>query len=98
MVAMTLIAPPLRLFDFNDLGKLPPRPLLLLAGTRDPYCPIEEFRALARHLPWAGISVIDEADHFFFGKLFPLGTAVAAWALALAQADTRDTGGHGGAR
>ena len=38
---------------------------------------------LARHLPGAVVRVIDGANHFFFGKLYPLGEAVEAWARQL---------------
>ena len=30
-------------------------------------------------MPAATVTVIEGADHFFFGKLFPLGAAVETW-------------------
>jgi alpha/beta superfamily hydrolase len=76
---LALIAPPLTMFDF---GFLEDRhvPTLLVAGTRDQYCPPDDFRDFTAKRPWATAAAIDGADHFFFGKLFPLGEAVAAWA------------------
>jgi len=77
---LALIAPPLGLYDFGGLAGLEPRPLLLATGSRDPYCPLDAFQALVARLPWASARVIEGADHFFFGRLHPLGEAVRAFA------------------
>jgi uncharacterized protein len=78
LAALGLIAPPLAMFDWSalDAGD---RDLLLVSGTRDPYCPQPELAALAERLRGAELVTIDGADHFFFGKLFPLGEAVRRW-------------------
>src|SRR5436309_524389 len=55
-------------------------PTLMVAGTADTYCPADEFRKLEARFPWIETVSIEGADHFFFGKLFPLGQAVAEWA------------------
>ena len=52
--------------------------LLVAAGTRDPYCPLADLDRLAARLPDGAIARIEGADHFFFGKLFPLGGGGAA--------------------
>ena len=72
-----LIAPPLGMFDFDRLGTDGGR-LLVVAGTRDPYCPVEALHRLAQSAG-AEERVIEGADHFFFGKLYPLGEAIGAW-------------------
>jgi alpha/beta superfamily hydrolase len=72
-----LIAPPLGMFDFASLGQDGGR-LLLVAGTRDTYCPVEALHRLAQ-ATGAEEHVIEGADHFFFGKLYPLGEAIGAW-------------------
>jgi alpha/beta superfamily hydrolase len=72
-----LIAPPLGMFDFERLGKDGGR-LLLVAGTRDSYCPVDALHRLAQ-TTGAEERIIEGADHFFFGKLYPLGEAIAAW-------------------
>jgi alpha/beta superfamily hydrolase len=77
VAALGLIAPPLAMLDWSFARPIPH--LLLVAGSRDSYCPLEAFRALAARLPGAETVAVDGADHFFFGKLFPLGTAVEAW-------------------
>lgn len=41
------------------------RPVLLLAGDADPFCPASELRALARWLPKATVTVLKGTDHFF---------------------------------
>jgi uncharacterized protein len=72
-----LIAPPLGMYDFDFLQTSPGR-LLLVAGTADSYCPVEALHRLAA-ITSAEEQVIEAADHFFFGKLYPLGEAIGAW-------------------
>ena len=79
-----LIAPPLGMFDFDRLGTDGGR-LLVVAGTRDPYCPVEALHRLAE-AAGADERVIEGADHFFFGKLYPLGEAIGAWLAGAAPA------------
>jgi alpha/beta superfamily hydrolase len=77
-----LIAPPLAMYDFGfleDTGV----PTLMVAGTRDQYCPPEELARFTAARPWITAAPIEGADHFFFGKLFPLGEAVTEWARCL---------------
>ena len=76
--ALCLIAPPLAMLDFGFAR--PVAHTLLVAGSRDTYCSAEALRALAARLPGAETVVVDGAEHFFFGKLFPLGAALEAWA------------------
>ena len=82
VAGMALIAPPLAMSDF---GFLPDRkiPTLAVVGTRDQYCPLDEFTRFTAARPWITPSTIEGADHYFFGKLFPLGEAVTAWARTL---------------
>jgi alpha/beta superfamily hydrolase len=83
--ALGLIAPPLAMlpFDVETPGHLD---VMLVAGTRDQYCPLAEFDRLAARLPPGRAATIDGADHFFFGKLYPLGEAVRGWLLGWAGA------------
>jgi alpha/beta superfamily hydrolase len=74
---LALIAPPLGMYDFDFLQTSPGR-LLLVAGTADSYCPVEALHRLAA-ITSAEEQVIEAADHFFFGKLYPLGEAIGAW-------------------
>ena len=73
---LALVAPPLGMYSFDGLraGRL----LLLAAGSRDPYCPVRDLVKLAERMGTEP-RIIEGADHFFFGKLFPLGTAVEGW-------------------
>ena len=82
IAGMALIAPPLAMSDFGFLEdrKIP---TLAVAGTRDQYCPPDEFARFTAARPWIKTAAIEGADHFFFGKLFPLGEAVAEWAQQL---------------
>jgi alpha/beta superfamily hydrolase len=75
--ALALIAPPLDMFDFAALAPRAGR-TLLVAGTHDTYCPVGALERLAETTR-AEARVIEGADHFFFGKLYPLGEALAAW-------------------
>ena len=81
-----LIAPPLGMYDFDflrgDSTPASPGRLLLVAGTADSYCPVEALHRLAA-LTAAQERVIEGADHFFFGKLYPLGEAIGAWLAEL---------------
>jgi alpha/beta superfamily hydrolase len=79
-----LIAPPLGMFDFDFLQTNPGR-LLLVAGTADSYCPVEALHRLAA-ITSAEERIIEGADHFFFGKLYPLGEAIGAWLAGLPPA------------
>ena len=80
---LVLIAPPLAMYDFGCLEGRQHLPTLMVAGTADPYCPPADFARLTARFPWVATAAIDGADHFFFGKLYPLGQAVAEWARHL---------------
>ncbi|SRR6266571_5425529 len=84
---LALLAPPLALKGLD--GFAPPTaldgPLLLMAGTDDEYCPRERLEALGASLPGSEVRLIEGANHFFFGRLFPLGEAVGAWAARVAR-------------
>jgi len=82
--AMALVAPPLGMYDFGFLGRST-GPVLLTAGTRDGYCPVETLHRLAE-ATGAEERVIEGADHFFFGKLYPLGEAIGAWLAGIRPA------------
>jgi alpha/beta superfamily hydrolase len=53
--------------------------VLLAAGSRDPYCSVDDLERLAKRLARPAVEVIEGADHFFFGKLYPLGEAIRGW-------------------
>jgi alpha/beta superfamily hydrolase len=76
-VALALIAPPLAMYDLDFLRAKPGR-ILLVAGTADAYCPVEALDRLAA-LTAADERLVEGANHFFFGKLYPLGEAIGAW-------------------
>jgi alpha/beta superfamily hydrolase len=76
--ALALIAPPLRMSDFDFLDGYPGK-VLLVAGTRDEHCPTGDLERLAKRLTAAATRRIEGADHFFFGKLYPLGEAIREW-------------------
>ena len=82
VVGLALIAPPLAMYDFSCLEGAQ-IPTLMVAGTIDSYCPTAELARLAERFPWATAVSIQGADHFFFGKLFPLGQAIEDWARRL---------------
>jgi alpha/beta superfamily hydrolase len=49
-----------------------------VSGSRDQYCPAEALERLGLRLG-TGVEIIEGAEHFFFGKLFPLGEVVERW-------------------
>ena len=77
VLALALLAPPLGMRDLDFLARVPD-PTLLVAGTRDQYCPVEALRELGRRLGTEP-EIIEGAEHFFFGKLYPLSEAVERW-------------------
>ena len=79
-----LIAPPLGMYDLDFLQTSPGR-LLLVAGTADAYCPVEALHRLTS-ITAAEERIIEGADHFFFGKLYPLGEAIGGWLAGLPPA------------
>jgi hypothetical protein len=81
---LALIAPPLGMFAFDFLDGYRDR-VLLVAGTQDEYCSREDLGRLAKRLGTPTIRVIEGANHFFFGKLFPLGEALREWIASWAD-------------
>ena len=82
VAGVVLVAPPLARVDpegFAGLDRFGER-LLIVAGSTDEICPTEALAHLSQTTPRASVHVIESANHFFFGKLYPLGEAVAAWA------------------
>jgi uncharacterized protein len=84
LAALGLIAPPLSMLDFGTFDAAD-MDVLVVSGTRDPYCPQRDLASLAVQLPAAHIDTVEGADHFFFGKLFPLGETVRHWARRWAR-------------
>jgi len=82
MAGLALIGPPLAMYEFGCLEGTR-APTLMVGGTADPYCPAGDFARFTAQFPWVTAIAIEGADHFFFGKLFPLGQAVAEWAQRL---------------
>ena len=85
ITGLALIGPPLAMYDFGCLEDARV-PTLMVAGSVDPYCPATELARLAGRLPWVTAVSIEGTDHFFFGKLFPLGQAIEGWARRLPSA------------
>jgi alpha/beta superfamily hydrolase len=85
LAGLVLIAPPIALAGpapFEGLESFPGA-FLIIAGSRDEFCPAKQLEDLGRRLPRGAVTVIEGANHFFFGKLFPLGEALTAWARQL---------------
>jgi alpha/beta superfamily hydrolase len=75
--ALALIAPPLGLYDLDFLERVPLH-TLLVAGNRDPFCPVEAIERVGKRLN-RPVEIIEGAQHFFLGQLFPLGGVVERW-------------------
>ena len=88
VTALGLIAPPLVMYDFGG-GEGKRVPTLAVAGSADPYCPMSDFRRFTARFAWVTSAVVEGADHFFFGKLYPLGEAVGGWARGWITAGAR---------
>lgn len=83
LAGLALIAPPLARRGLPALAVALEGPLLIVAGSRDTYCPAEALASLAGAWPNALVTVIDGADHFFFGGLEALDAAVTGWVSKL---------------
>ena len=90
LAALALIAPPLARTGEEPFAGLASfaAPLLIAAGSQDEYGPRPMLDALAQRLPRATLAIIEGANHFFFGKLYPLGEAVEAWARRLVAGES----------
>jgi pimeloyl-ACP methyl ester carboxylesterase len=56
------------------------RPVLLVAGEADPFCPVPEVRALGRRLPRARVEILPGTDHFFWRREQEVARIVASFA------------------
>jgi uncharacterized protein len=56
------------------------RPVLLLSGEADPFCPVPELKSLARRLPQATVEIIRGTDHFFWKREREVATLVGEFA------------------
>jgi alpha/beta superfamily hydrolase len=94
--ALALIAPPLGLGGERRLPAFPAGlPVLIVVGAEDEYCPPPAIERLRAESPGTHIDVVDGANHFFFGKLFPLGEAWRRWLEALGAGQARGRGRAG---
>jgi uncharacterized protein len=59
------------------------RPVLLLAGEADQYCPASELRALGASFPNSAVEVVPGADHYFAHRERDAGAVVATFAVEL---------------
>jgi len=86
LAGLALIAPPLATPGWHRPGPLAiDGPLLVVAGSEDPYCPRAALAALATMMPEAIVTVIDGADHFFSTGQEALDAALADWAAKVAN-------------
>lgn len=82
LAGLALIAPPLRVTPFPSVPTVG-GPVLIVVGAEDQCCPASALDSLLAAMPQATLTVIDGADHFFFGGLDALGAAIGDWAAAL---------------
>jgi pimeloyl-ACP methyl ester carboxylesterase len=73
--ALALLGPPLGdapipLPDWPRRAELKAfdRPVLLVAGEADQFCPLPDLRALGRKLTRATVRTVSDADHFFWRR------------------------------
>jgi len=83
LAGLLLVAPPLRLTSLQPPAAVT-GPILIVVGAEDQYCPEAALEPIRDAMPHATITVLDGADHFFFGSLQPLAEAVGGWAAAVA--------------
>lgn len=87
--AVAVVGMPLRPGDLSlpplpepvDLRPLR-RPVLLLAGAHDEFCPPEDLRAFSQGFPSAEVVVIEGTDHYFWRREKEAAAAIGAFAQA----------------
>jgi uncharacterized protein len=94
---LALVAPPLGMLDWTTVPT-GATPLLIVAGTRDQYCPLPDLEHFSARLPGARTAIIEGADHFFLGKLFPMGQEIERWLREWADGSAALPGEPGGRR
>lgn len=94
---LCLVAPPLGMLDWTTVPT-GATPLLIVAGTRDQYCPLPDLERFTARLPAARTAVIEGADHFYFGKLFPMGLEIERWLREWARGGSAALSGEPGGR
>jgi alpha/beta superfamily hydrolase len=68
VAAIVVVALPLGMIDPSALGAIT-KPIVLVAGDEDSYCPANHLATLAKRLgPLARLKIIPGADHFFGGR------------------------------
>jgi uncharacterized protein len=77
VAAAILVAPPVDLLDAGDLAAFS-GPLLVIAGDRDAYVPLEQLATRLVARPDATLEIVEGADHFFG----PAGPASVAAVVA----------------
>ena len=81
VTAIIAVAPPLGMIEPSALGAIT-KPVVLLSGDQDSYCPANQLVALAERLgPSAQLRLIPGADHFFASREHEI-TATLVEALA----------------
>jgi len=74
----------------SELRALGRRPVLLCAGSEDPYCPTERLRELGAAIPVAEVVVVPGTDHYFWRRERELAGIVGAFAMQATGAETLD--------
>lgn len=100
VAALALVALPLHEStpDLPALPELPGpevlrefgRPVLLLAGDSDPYCPVPELLVMAGRLPRSTVEIVSGADHYFGKREREAGRIVGAFAETMLRSRPGD--------
>ena len=86
VTGLALIGLPLRPNDLS-LPPMPPaselgalrRPVLVLTGDNDPYCPVDEAKALVTSLPRGRLHVVEATDHYLWRREREAATVIGAF-------------------
>jgi alpha/beta superfamily hydrolase len=84
VAGLALIAPPLRISALEGPAAVN-GPILVVVGAEDQYCPPAALEVLRASIPHATVTVLEGADHFFFGSLEALAEAVGGWAATIGR-------------
>lgn len=75
---LVLVAPPPAMLDAEALAARG-LPILVVAGDRDEYVPLDDLRASLAGVPKSELVVLEGVDHFFMSGLAGVGRSVREW-------------------
>jgi len=89
ITSLVTAAPPVGRWDFSDI-KPPQMPYLIIQGDKDDLVDVDVVSEWSEKLePQPKLHIVNDADHFFHGKLTELKKALTEWMYEIDTIDTK---------